>query len=293
MPRLKTELRDLLELVLLPGLAALLPWGLCFALFKRMARWPWLYREATESALREAKLRGWGGDDERHWLWERKLFTLVDHADHYLGLFRTDRWMQKHMDVRGAWPQAHGALLLATFHWGAGYWGLRHAAARGLRPHALVASLNALAYEGRTVLTHYARARNRNVQNTLKAALIDTKRGLRTLVKAVRNHEPLLAVLDVPADDNSAAFITRILGMEAAFAQGVLRLAVEHQLPTVVYITGLDVNTGRRLLVIEPSVDPKDVATFGGYAFGYVDKLILSDAPAWHFWHIAPRIFKR
>ena len=52
--RLRVELRDVLELVLLPGLAVLLPWDACFALFRRMARWEWLYRESCEEALDEA-----------------------------------------------------------------------------------------------------------------------------------------------------------------------------------------------------------------------------------------------
>ena len=56
--RLRVELRDVLELVLLPGLAVLLPWGACFALFRRMARWNWLYRESCEEALDEARRRG-------------------------------------------------------------------------------------------------------------------------------------------------------------------------------------------------------------------------------------------
>ena len=42
--RLKREVRDLFELVLIPGLAAVLPWPVCFALFKRISNWRWLYR---------------------------------------------------------------------------------------------------------------------------------------------------------------------------------------------------------------------------------------------------------
>ena len=70
--RLRVELRDVLELVLLPGLAALLPWDACFALFRRMAHWRWLYREQCEKALAEAKKRGaLRPADEARWLHER------------------------------------------------------------------------------------------------------------------------------------------------------------------------------------------------------------------------------
>ena len=54
--RLRTELRDLLELVLLPGLAAVLPWPLCYRLFRRLARWDGLYREASHAALAQARM---------------------------------------------------------------------------------------------------------------------------------------------------------------------------------------------------------------------------------------------
>ena len=40
--RLRTEARDLIELVLAPGLASVLPWPWCFAIFKRLARVRWL-----------------------------------------------------------------------------------------------------------------------------------------------------------------------------------------------------------------------------------------------------------
>lgn len=290
--RCKTELRDLLELVLIPGLAAALPWALCFRVFKKVARWGWIYREGTEEALREAKKRGWGGENEQHWLWVRKIVTLVDHADHYLGLFRTDMWMRKHMRVKGQWPRPGTPLLLATFHWGAGYWGLRHAAAHGLRPHAMVASLKAPVFSNRTVLTHYARARNKNVQKTLGANLIDAKLQLRVLLKAVRDGEALLGVLDVPADDAGSQFNTSLLGMRAVFAKGLLRLAVEHRLETVIYVTGLDVATGERFLTIETAVVPENTEVFGQHVFDYLEKLILSDAPGWHFWSISPRIFR-
>lgn len=290
--RLKTEARDLLELVLIPGLAAVLPWPLCYRVFKRVARWNWLYSAPCHQALNEAKQRGWGGDNEQHWLWVRKIVTLVDHADHYLGLFRTDRWLSKYLQVEGAWPSTQRPLLLLTFHWGAGYWGLRHAAAHGLHPHALVATLSAPVYEGRTVLTRYSRARNANVQKTLGAPVIDAALDLRTLLKTIRKGKTLLGVVDVPADDSKGQYKTSLLGMEAVFAKGLMRLAVEHQLDTVVYVTGLDVSNGKRFLSIENMGVAQDLDILGATLFKKLEDLILQDAPAWHFWSISPRIFR-
>lgn len=289
--RLRTELSDLLSLVLLPGLAAVLPWRWCFALFKRMAAWSFLYREPCVQALREARRRGWGGENEEHWLWSRRLVTLVDHADHYLGLFRSDDWMRQHLAVSGAWPTERQAVMLLTFHWGAGFWGLRHAAAHGLAPHALMASLDTQAYAGRTVLRWYARSRNAHVRRILRAPTIDVAQDLKSVVRALRAQEPLLGVMDVPADEAKTSLTVNLLGMKARFPRGLLRLAVDQSVPVVVYATGLDTRTGRRFLRITPLGVPTSVEDLGTEVFGMLEQLIAEDAPAWHFWGIADRVF--
>lgn len=289
--RLRVELHDLLELVLLPGLAAVLPWPWCFSVFRRVARCEWLYRDACETALLQARKRGWGGEDERHWLWQRRLVTLVDHADHYLGLFRSDRWMGRYLQVQGSWPAVGHAAMLMTFHWGAGYWGLRHAAAHGLRPHALVASLNTASYQGRAVLSAYARARNANVAATLRAPVIDVARQLKQVLTALRQKELLLGVMDVPADDALASVGVQILGMSARVPSGLFRLVSEHQVPVTLYVTGIDTQTGMRSLHIRQVKTGMSMAALVANVFGDLECLIAQSAPSWHFWGISERFF--
>ena len=289
--RLHTEFRDLIELVLIPGLACLLPWGVCFKIFQRFARLDWLYKESCDTALVKARHLGWAGQDERHWLWERRLVTLIDHADHYLGLSRSDDWLRRHVAVSGAWPSSQKSMLLFTFHWGAGYWGLRHAAAHGLRPHALVASLESPAYAGRTVLTWYARARNRNVAKTLGAKTIDIATNLRGVLKAIHAEQPLLGVMDVPADTNKNSVSVQLLGRPTRAAKGLLRLAVAQQIPMVYYITGINTKTGARYLNIKNWEPGADVEALAMRVFQELGQLIALSAPAWHFWSITERFF--
>lgn len=291
--RLQTELIDLMTLVLLPGLAAVLPWHWCFFVFKRLARMHWLYREPCETALLQARNRGWAGTDEAHWLWVRRLVTLVDHADHYLTLWRSDAWMQKHLSVEGAWPAHEHGLLLLTFHWGAGFWGLRHAAAHGLQPHALVASLGTHAYQGRTVMSWYARSRNANVARTLGSPTIDVAQHLKQVIRALRNNHALLGVMDVPADEAKASMTIDLLGMQARVPRGLLRLAVDQQVPVVVYVTGLNTANGQRFLRINPLGVYTTVEDLATQVFGELEQLIAQEAPAWHFWAIAERFFQR
>jgi hypothetical protein len=289
--RLRAETRDLLELVLVPGLAAILPWTWCFVLFRRMAHWQWLYRAPCNEALQQARARGWVGEDEALWLWKRRLVTLVDHADHYLGLSRSDNWMLKHVKPTGQWPNADQTVLLTTFHWGAGYWGLRSAAAHGLRPHALVATLESPAYQGRAILTWYGRSRNRNVARTLGAKTIDIAHRLKDVVRALRSNKALLGLVDIPADDAKTSIYVDVLGFQTLVPRGLLRLAVDHEVPVVLYITGLNTDDGSRFLHIQSLGTSSTVESLAARLFGELDLLIRSDAPAWHFWAIAERFF--
>lgn len=290
--RIRTETLDLLELVLLPGLAAVLPWPWCFRLFRRAARWHWLYRADCERALVQARLRGWGGQDEAHWLWTRRLVTLVDHADHYLGLWRGDSWMGRYLQVEGTWPTPQHGLLLLTFHWGAGYWGLRHAAAQGLRPHALVATLESQAYQGRTILSWYAHARNANVARTLGAPTIDIAQHLKQVIRTLRDNQCVLGVVDVPADHAKASLPITVLGMQASVPRGLLRLAVDQHVPIVLYVTGLNTANGSRFLTLQPMNAGTSVEDLAQRVFAELDKTIALNAPAWHFWAIAERFFQ-
>ncbi|WP_300121605.1 hypothetical protein [Rhodoferax sp.] len=290
--RWRAEWRDLLELVLLPGLAAVLPWRWCFYVFKRLARWRWLYREPCEAALAQARSRGWAGVDEAHWLWGRRLVTLVDHADHYLGLWRGDAWMRRHLQVQGAWPAPRQGVMLLTFHWGAGYWGLRHAAAQGLRPHALVASLDTHTYQGRSVMSWYARSRNAHVARTLGSPTIDVALHLKQVIRALRDGHSLLGVVDVPADEVKASLPIALLGMQARVPRGLLRLAVDSQVPVVIYVTGLNTANGQRFLHIKPIGVPTTIDALAARVFGELEQLIAQDAPAWHFWGISERFFR-
>ena len=288
--RMRTEVRDLIELILVPGLAAILPWSVCFAVFRHFAHWRWLYRAPCEEALKQAGKWGWAGD-ERHWLWERRLVTLVDHADHFLGLSRGDAWMQKHMRVSGTWPRSNQKVLLTTFHWGPGYWALRHASAHGFRPHALVASLASPAYAGRTIMTWYGRSRIGNVARTLGANNIDVALGLKDVIRALRNNRALIGLVDIPADEAKASQPIELLGLAASVPRGLLRLVVDQQVPVVLYVTSLNTTDGSRHLSIQSLGVTDTVEEVARRLFHELDQLIRTDPAAWHFWSIADRFF--
>jgi len=290
--RLKIEGRDLLELVLLPGLAAVLPWPLCFRIFRRLAHWRWLYREVCERAVSEASARN-VVDDEARWHWMRRLVTLIDHADFYLSRTRGNRWLARHVSVEGTWPSPDRAGILCTFHWAAGMWGLRSLAHAGLYPHALVAPLDQAAFHGRVVLGRYARARTAEVARVLRQDALDVSASLRPVIRALHEEQQIVAAVDVPADQAAASEPVTLLGMPARIPRGLLRLAVDQRTPVTVYLTGFDVRTGQRWVRVTPLGVYDDLSKLIDDAFQHLEAALKQDPAAWHFWSEAARFFTR
>ena len=288
--RMRVESRDLFELVLLPALAVFLPWRIAFKLLRRAALHFNPYQAAGNAAQEQANSRGWMGNANR-WALVRRLVTLVDHADLYLAKTRSDAWMARHLHVQGEWPAPGQAGLICTFHLGAGMWGLRHARASGLKAHAIVAPLEGAHFAGRRVLLAYARARTAEVARALGCPTLDMSVSLRHVLQALRRGEQVVAAIDVPADQVSASEEVTLLGMRARVPRGLLRLAVDQALPVTVYVTGLDVDSGKRTLHIQQLGVREDLRQLIGEVFTILDKAIQADPPAWHFWGEADRIF--
>jgi hypothetical protein len=292
--RLRVELRDLIELVLVPGLAAVLPWRWCFALFKRLARIDWFYRHASHEALRQAQVLGQvPPGTEAEWLATRRLVTLVDHADYYLAITRSDAYMRRHMRVLGQWPSPEQAGVLLSFHWGAGMWALRHAGAQGMKVHALVAAVEGAPFLGRKVLHRYAIARTAQVGVALRHSPLVISGSLRPVVQALRSGEQVLGLVDVPADqaEGSSLPIT-VCGMAARVPKGLLRLAFDMQVPVTVYINGFDVQTGQRFLRMEQIPSQPDLQTLADVVFQRLNGCMDESKALWHFWSEAHRFFK-
>jgi lauroyl/myristoyl acyltransferase len=289
--RLKLEARDLIELVLVPGLAAILPWPLCYRLFKRLSRWRLLYREACDQEYPYARQRGWFNDLEA-WRAARRLVMLVDHADYYLCRFRTTTWMRRHMDVDGSWPAPGKAAILCSFHWGCGMWALWHLGAAGLHPHPLVATLRRDMFPGRWVRYQYFRLRNNAVRDALGQEPLDTAASLRPALEALRADGQLIALLDVPPGQVSTSQEIDFLGARARMPRGVLRIAADRGLPVTLYVNGFRRADGRRFLRVETLEVESDLPALMQTVFTRLEALIREDPAMWHFWEVAELFFQ-
>ena len=288
--RLRREGRDLFEVVLLPGLAAMLPWPVAFGVFRRLAHWPWLYREECMPALAQAKEHG-HCSDERAWAWERRLVTLLDHADHYLFRTRSDAWMERHVQVAGDWGETGSAGLLWTLHWGTGLWALRHARVAGLHPNMVLDAPRGPDFAGRTVFGRYVRARMRSVERALERPIVFAPGAMDGVRSALARREQVAVVMDVPQDQVKVTRATTILGQPVSVPAALADMAVAQALPVTVFCMGVDLRTGRRQLSIVPLGVALDTASLTDRAFAQLDRLLKASPAAWHLWAQAPRFF--
>lgn len=287
----RLQLQDLLELFVLPSLAAVLPWRLCFAIFRQLAKCKGLYRNATDAAWPWAK-QSIPGLELQQWAYERRLLTLVDHADCVLSCTRSARWARRHVQVSGHWPAPDTPQVICTFHWGAGLWTLQAMRQAGLSVHALAASLQGAQFAGRPVLHRYARWRTAQVVKALGHPTIDVSASLRPVLQALQQNHSVLGVVDVPADNVEANVSVPLLGRSVQVPRGLLRLAAERQLPVTLFTAGLDFKTGRRNWVIHSlGVVPDAIALFDA-VFGVLNQAIEASPSAWHLWAEMPRFLQ-
>ena len=282
-------MRTLRETVLVPALAALLPWPNGFRALSRKAADEFLYRESTDAALAGARTVIDVGDGTE-WKRRHRLVRLVDHCDMYLMRSRSRRWLARHVDVDGAWPAA-APFIAMTFHWGAGLWSLAHLRAHGFRARFLSARIDKSAFHGDAVAHAYARLRNRTVEAAGGAPVIYIGGASDAIRGALNEGQVVVALYDVPAADDRATLATTVCDMPIRLPAGLARLAAATGVPVVPFSMGIDYRTGRRKLRIEPSFRPATAQDFADRLGASLSRLIREDSPAWHFSAFAPRFF--
>jgi hypothetical protein len=286
--------REAAKLVVLPGMALLLPWRLCFPFYRWLAGHDWLYGGETRAAMAAAASHGFVREP-RDWAWAYRLMRLVDHADLYLSRFRGRRWMRRHLEVRsGGWPASGGPFLAITFHWGSGLWGLRHLRQSGRPAAVLVRDIPASLFSGRPVLGWYADARTRETAAAGGGGVIHATSGsLAQIRRRFRQGGNVVALLDVPAEEGQKHLECEFLGRRAAFPRGLMHLAVSEKMPVVVYDVSLDRESGKRVLRIDDLGCVDDEKALLALLVARLEAMIRRDPPSWHHWPGVAAFFRR
>ncbi len=285
---LRAALRNLLQLWLLPGLVAVLPWRLGWQLARFLTRLPKLYGREQFVSLNGIAAAGLPAPDIG-FLRRQRLMRLIDHADLYLSMTRSDRWIDKHIDIEGEWPK-QGPFLAMTFHWGAGLWGLRQLGRLGLQPYSLSTEFDPAQFANEPFALRYELLRNREIERACRAKVFTRGSQVRHMMRLLQQGHNILGLIDVPVTDPRNAAEVSLLGRPARFPTGLLQIAQRSGAPVVPFWTGIDWSSGRRRMVVRPAITVNDVDATARLLASELDPLLHQWPDQWHLWPVAADI---
>ncbi len=283
--KLKRNLIDLIELFLLPALAAVLPWPFCFRIFKSVAILDCFYRADVRRALGQAmsiaKIT-----DTNAWASAYRLTKLVDHADLYLSLFRTRRWLDRYVTVTGpGWPKDGAPFLAVTFHWGAGMWSLRHLDTTDRHISGLMKGFDISEFSGRFVRYCYVKLRSYAISRAgVRNIIFLDKSSYFRLKKAIRPGSCLVALFDVPTMRQRNIINVQLFGHNIRLPRGLVHLAAKEGVRIITYSVSIDRETGfRKINISEPIISGQE-EELSEHLVREFKKIVYADSPSWHCW---------
>lgn len=266
------------ECVALPALAAL-PWRIAWAAMRHMARRGGYFEDTAERAVEVAGAHGFVRDRSA-WLVEHRLMRIVDQVDPVLASLRSDRWMDRHLVVEGD-PLPPPPCVAIGFHFGAGFWTLRHLRRNGHRVAFVSARVDATQAPGQPLRLAFMRRKVGWVERAGGAPLIFVGGGSDRIRTALRSGTSILGMVDVPLPSSNVVELPLLDGV-GRFSDGLVRLAAAEGIPIVAYLPTLDAETGdRRLELTRIPIGNEDPMRS---LAAMLDRAVRNDPPAWHLW---------
>lgn len=282
-PRWRREVEILLGFWLLPLVVALLPYRLGLALARGLAARLPLYDAVTGRAWEQcAAVRP---DDERRWKAGFRLTQLIDHADLFWSLTRSDRWILARMALPRIEPSYPRGLLVIGFHYGQGLWLLRWLRVAGVPSRFVSVRFARVDFET-TAHYLYARLRMWAVERAEGAVPIYTGGGRRAIGETLARGGCVFGLVDVAmADAGERAANATLFGRPIVFPEGLLDSAREVDPPVLILTARHDAGERRR-------VDATSYPAVSGLAMPVIARELesrVAEAPnAWHVWGLWP-----
>lgn len=288
--RIRRAGADLLFLFVLPGLIALLPWPVGFALLKRCARIDLLYRSSVAPAWAGAR-RYLPQADEQAWKRRHRLLRLVEQVDSYLTLLRSGRWWRARIVSEGQWPPPDAPALLLTFHWGAGHWVWSQLRAHGIDAHFLArrAAPGDLGVGRFSVL--YGRFRAWALRRIGSAGPLFLGGSTARIEAAFAQGRSVVGMLDLPPRNTRSSSCQQVLGRELRLPSGLAELAGRAGVPVAIFSCGLDPDTGGRTLRIETLPSGSSTGEIMARYAAHLDRRLREQPAYWHLWSAAAEMF--
>lgn len=272
------------ECLLLPMLAILLPWAVCWRMLRYMAWRGWSFRAESERAVAVAMRQG-HVTDRAGWCARHRLIRMVDLVDAALSGTRGDAWMDRHLVVEGDVPPA-GPCMFLGFHYGTGFWALRHLRRTGHPVSFLSRRIGPEEFPGAPLCYGFERWRMRQVAKAGGAPVIFLGGSVERMRTALRTGQSILGMVDVPPEGTRRGVPIRFMGGEARFPDGLLRLAEAEGVPIMAYLCRLDTATGQRRLSLTRLPEGRL-----SLLAELLDKAVHEDTAAWHLWGEWSRFF--
>ena len=271
------ELACLWEFWLLPLVVALLPYraGIAFARWCA-ARLP-LYDERARAGLAHyhaARPQG----EARCWLAEFRFTQLIDHADLFWALTRSERFLLSRLDAP---PRAGSApLMVISMHFGQGLFLLPWLRAAGTPARFLSVRFDATAFESRLRFL-YARLRMRVVERLAGVPAIYTGGARGEIAATFAQGGAVYGLIDVPTPVASVANAA-LFGVPIFWPSGLVDAAhaADAEMLLLTAHCGAD---GHRHVAAERTATASvaDIAARFGARIDAVPG-------AWHVWHFLP-----
>jgi hypothetical protein len=277
MRRVAHELACLWEFWLLPLVVALLPYrtGIAFARWCA-AKLP-LYDERARAGLAHYRVANPRGDADR-WLSEFRFTQLVDHADLFWALTRSERFLLSRLDAPSR-PGA-GPLMVISMHFGQGLFLLPWLRAGGTPARFLSVRFDASAFESRFRYL-YARLRMRVVEKLAGVPAIYTGGARGEIAATFAERGAVYGLIDVPTPAPSPANAT-LFGAPIFWPSGLVD-AAQAAGAEMLLLTAHCGADGRRRVAAERSA----AASVADIARKFGERIDAAPG-AWHVWHFLP-----
>jgi hypothetical protein len=277
--------RQFAACIALPAVAAALPWPLAWRVIRTLAARGRAFGDEAARALAACEAHG-RVIDRTSWLARHRAMRIVDHVDPAISAMRGDRWMDRHLRVDGDPVPAQPSVFVG-FHYGTGFWSLRHLRRLGHRVSFVSAPVEAAQMAGDPLRLAFLRWRQRRVEGAGGAPVIYVGGSSDRIRTALRSGVSVLALIDVPEPTTSTVAVP-LLGHDAQFPDGILRIAASERVPLVGYVASFDMQAGtRRLRFTRLADDPlQALRTLAAMR----DAAIRDDPASWHFWAEWPRL---
>lgn len=282
---------DLKELFLLPAISAALPWPGAQAYFRYAARGKWYVSEAR-SAFSAAQAFVPVADPEE-WMRKYRLGRLLEHADLYFSLTRSDRWLDRRVSVDGNWPE-QDPFVIVTFHYGSGFWAIRHLRRAGHVVQLVRRAFDRTQFGSAWLGYRYAALRTWATDRAFgKPSVPDDAHSLRRMRQTLKNGGSVIGLMDVPVREGQNALRVSFLGRTASFPRGLFYLARTANVPIVVYTMRNDKTDLTRKLRISSPISSVDEQLAAEAVARVLDAAIVEDSTEWHHWIGAESFFPR